>query len=100
MGNEPMEIRKSDVVLSLAGRDRGGLYFVLQTEDGFCWLADGSGRRVEKPKRKKLRHLRHVCRGDGETAQRILRGDPVTNKELRRTLKALREGIDGAIEEG
>ena len=83
-----MRVQKSDIVLSLAGRDRGGRFVVVDTAEGFAWLADGKGRRIEKPKQKKLRHLRYVCSCDGTVAEKIRSGAAVTNKELRQTLKA------------
>ena len=52
-----MSIAKSDIVKSVAGRDAGSLFFVLATEGDFLLLADGKRRRVENPKRKRLRHV-------------------------------------------
>ena len=92
-----MRIRKSDVVLSLAGRDREGLFLVLDTDGSFCWLADGKGRTVEKPKRKNLRHLRYVCRGEGPAAEKLRAGEIFTDKELRKTLAILKRDANGAI---
>jgi len=48
-----MEILKSNIVSSLAGRDKGKYFFVLKIEENFALLADGKGRKLEKPKRKK-----------------------------------------------
>lgn len=42
---------------SLAGRDKGELMIILRVEAGYAYLADGKKRRVENPKKKKLRHL-------------------------------------------
>ena len=42
---------------SIAGRDKGELMMVLRVEAGYAYLADGRKRRVENPKKKKLRHL-------------------------------------------
>ena len=38
-----MEISRADVVVSLAGRDKGQLFFVLDTDDLFVYIADGKG---------------------------------------------------------
>ncbi len=94
-----MRIQKSDIVLSLAGRDQGDIFFALEVKDGFVWLADGKGRKVEKPKRKKLRHLRHVCSSDSPAAEKIRSGQTVTNNELKRTLKSIFNRPNGTIEE-
>lgn len=56
-----MEIAKSDIVRSDAGRDRGKLFIVLAVEGEYLLLADGKGRRVEAPKRKKRRHVLFVA---------------------------------------
>ena len=50
-----MEITKSDIVLSVAGRDRGKLFYVLETDGVYVLVANGKERRLEHPKRKKLK---------------------------------------------
>ena len=81
-----MDISKSDIVISLAGRDKGKLFYVIKTEDNFVYLADGKGRKLENPKRKKLKHVRRVSRTETRVATKILNGDKVLNSELRRDL--------------
>ena len=81
-----MDISKSDIVLYLAGRDKGKLFYVMDTEDNFVILADGKGRKLENPKRKKLKHVRRVSRTETRVATKILNGDKVLNSELRRDL--------------
>jgi ribosomal protein L14E/L6E/L27E len=51
-----------DVVVSLAGHDRGKAHLVLSVEPPFARLADGDLRRYEKPKRKRLSHVRPIGR--------------------------------------
>ena len=83
-----MDISKSDVVISTAGRDRDGLFYVLQRDGEFVWIADGKGRKIENPKRKKLKHVRRVTRADSRVAEKLRNGDTVLNSELRRDLAA------------
>ena len=45
------------VVLSKAGKDRGSLYAILLEDEEFAFIADGRLRKVEKPKRKRKKHL-------------------------------------------
>ena len=84
-----MEVSKADMIVSLAGRDKGQLFFVIDTDDQFVYLADGKGRRLESPKRKKRRHGRkrplYACR----VAEKIRNGDKVLNSELRRELAVI-----------
>ena len=83
-----MEISRADVVVSLAGRDKGQLFFVLDTDDLFVYIADGKGRRLEQPKRKKRKHVRKLPQTDTRVAEKIRNGDKVPNSELRRELAA------------
>ena len=81
-----MDISKSDIIESLAGRDKGKLFYVIDTEDNYVLIADGKGRKLENPKRKKLKHVRRVSRTETRVALKILNGDKVLNSELRRDL--------------
>ena len=81
-----MEIHKSDIVLYEAGRDKGMLFFVIDTDGVYVSLANGKERKLETPKRKKLRHVRLVLRPDSSVAVKIRSGDRVLNSELRREL--------------
>ena len=81
-----MDISKSDIVISLAGRDEGKLFYVIDTEENFVLIADGKGRKLENPKRKKLKHVRRVSRTETRVAAKIQNGDKVLNSELRRDL--------------
>ena len=81
-----MDISKADIIGSMAGRDKGGLFYVLRVENGYAFLANGKQRTMENPKRKKLKHLRFAARIDSNVAKKILQGDKVLNSELRRDL--------------
>ncbi len=59
-----MEIAKSDIVRSDAGRDQGKLFIVLAVEGEYLLLADGKGRKAESPKRKKRKHVLFVAEDD------------------------------------
>lgn len=84
-----MEIAKSDIVRSDAGRDQGKLFIVLAVEE-YLLLADGKGRKAESPKRKKRKHVLFVAEDDSRLADKIKRSEKITNSELRRTLAAYR----------
>jgi len=88
-----MEIARSDIVKSIAGRDKGKLFFVLDVEDEFFLLADGKTRKIENPKRKKCKHTEFAARFDCRVADKIKSEEKITNSELRRTLAAF--GEDG-----
>ena len=75
-----------DIALALAGRDEGRLFAVvnIDEDDGnYVLIADGRSRRADKPKRKKIKHLKLVK----EAALEIKEGDRLTNAVLRKTLE-------------
>ena len=81
-----MEIDKSDLIISLAGRDKGQIFFVVDTQEEYVLIADGKGRKLEQPKRKKRKHVQKLPTTDSRVAEKIRNGDKVLNSELRREL--------------
>ena len=79
----------ADVVISLAGRDAGQLFYVIRTEGPYLWLVNGKDRTIEKPKRKKRKHAVKVLRSETRVAAKLRAGDKVLNSELRRDLAYL-----------
>lgn len=88
-----MEIAKSNIVRSDAGRDKGKLFVVLSVEGEFLLLADGKTRKVEHPKRKKRRHVLFVSAEKTRLSEKIIGNEKFTNSELRRTLAAFRDEV-------
>ena len=94
-----MEIELAHVVVSLNGRDKGKRFLVVGIEEGFSLLADGKGRKLEKPKRKKNKHVKLERILEGQVAEKLLSGQKVTNNELRRAM-AEYAVVDGEIRGG
>ena len=86
-----MEIAKSNIVRSDAGRDKGKLFYVLDTQGEYLLLADGKSRKVESPKRKKRRHVMFVAAEENRLSGKIKGEEKITNSELRKALAAFRE---------
>ena len=95
-----MEVSRSDLVQSVAGRDKGMLFFVIDTDGVYVSLANGKERKVEKPKRKKSKHVRKLPRPDSRLTEKIRSGEPILNSELRRELAALSQTINVSTKEG
>lgn len=81
-----MNISVGCVVKSLNGRDEGKNFYVTQTEGEYAYLADGKGRRLEKPKKKKIKHLKVESDAASRVADKLRAGEKVSNNELRRAL--------------
>ncbi len=81
-----MEAQKSQIVISKAGHDKGQLFFVLDADERCVTLADGSSRKLEKPKRKNIKHVRFVSESDPVIARKIREDETLLNSELRKAL--------------
>ena len=83
------DIQIADVVMSTAGRDQGKLFYVIGTDPVFLDLVNGKDRTLERPKRKKRKHVDKVLRSETRVAEKLRQGDKVLNSELRRDLAYL-----------
>ena len=74
---------------SLAGHDKGELFVILDVQGEYLILSDGKYRTVEKPKRKKIKHVQYMkiqCSGLIEEKEKTGR---VTNESIKYELKNL-----------
>jgi len=93
------KIRPGQVVKSTAGRDYGNLYLIYQVlDDRYVEVVDGQHRRVEKPKKKNIRHLKLLNHQAEEILVALQNHEKVSNQEIRKVLKSianLGEELDG-----
>jgi len=89
-----MNFSKSDIVTSIAGRDKGNYFFVVDTDGEYVLIADGKCRKLETPKRKKQKHLILAARAESGVMNSFEIHDNVLNSELRRELAVFRRMID------
>ena len=85
-----MGFERAQIVRSLAGRDKGELFCVLDTDGAYLLLADGKRRKTAAPKRKKAVHAASAGAFGHPVLEKLLRGDGVTDSEIRRALAAFR----------
>ena len=83
------DINISDVVVSTAGRDQNDWFYVIDEDPVYLMLANGKDRTLDKPKRKKRKHVQKVLRSETRVAEKLRLGDKVLNGELRRDLAYL-----------
>ena len=79
----------SDVVQATAGRDQGKLFYVIGEDEQYLFLVNGKDRPLDRPKRKKRKHVQKVLRSETRVADKLRAGDKVLNSELRRDLAFL-----------
>ena len=66
-----MEIDRSSLIVSKAGRDKGQLFYVIDADEQYVYLADGKSRKLEKPKRKSANTYRRPSRRSRESPRKF-----------------------------
>ncbi|NLL19265.1 MAG: RNA-binding protein [Clostridia bacterium] len=88
-----VELEPGQLVLSTAGRDQGRAFLVLgfeETHHGtFVYVADGKYRKVHRPKRKNIKHLKATKLKEQEISNRLKTGSAVSNAELKKAVAGL-----------
>ena len=78
-------MKRGDVVIAKAGKEKGGLFVVTQVLDPkYVLIADGNHRPLEKPKKKNTTHLKRTNQTIGEIE---------SNRQLRILLRAFIEEV-------
>ena len=74
MKNEPLS--EGEIVLSRAGLDRGRAFVILKLlDEAYVLLVDGRLRTLERPKKKKRRHLLKASETRMELKEHLLDAD-------------------------
>lgn len=75
---------KGQFVLSIAGRDKNRIFMVVDTiDESYVLIADGMLRSINKPKKKKQKHLKLISE-----IEMFDVSNPVSDKGLAKLIKA------------
>ncbi len=69
-----MEYRVGQLVRSKAGRDKGIDFVVVKSDNGYVYVADGRMRKLENPKKKKIKHIQGSYKVSDSLAELIESG--------------------------
>ncbi len=89
-----MSVFAGDIVYAKAGRDKDKPFVVLSADSQFAVLADGRRRRVEKPKKKKLKHLLQSGASALPIQEKLKNGEVITNPAVRKALAEFKNNHD------
>ncbi|MGE5473542.1 MAG: RNA-binding protein [Ignavibacteriales bacterium] len=83
------------IVLSKCGRDKKKYFFVVLVDKSkeYVFIADGDLRKIEKPKKKKLKHLVPLYM-DETVKEKLQIGSKITNAELKKHIKIYLESTE------
>ena len=89
------------VVVSLAGRDAGRSFMAVAAIDAeHLAVADGKLRKIERPKKKKRKHIRIENAFDERIKEALLRGERVLDADIRKSLRTLGYDQEPETKEG
>ena len=83
------EFKVGGYVLSTAGHDRGEYYVILQLDDEYAYLVDGRIRTLNRPKKKKQKHITALVETDQVLIEKVIQ-QTVKNEEIKRAIKLLK----------
>ena len=88
-----MELTDLDIgqiVKSKAGRDKGKFFVVFEKIDAkYVLIVDGSLRRIDRPKKKQVKHLAKTNIISNEIRAAILNNEKISNGFIRREFEKL-----------
>ena len=71
------------ICISRAGRDKGRLFVIVADGgNGYAMIADGTMRKLSKPKRKKLKHLHLTGQCLEQIGDKLRAGQKVFDAEI------------------
>lgn len=89
-----MNVVLGQVVYSKAGRDEGRIFVVVGVVDeNYVFVSDGDLRRLENPKKKKIKHLNLTELKVEAISQKLNAGIKITNAEIRKALAEVEKSL-------
>lgn len=84
------ELSIGQIVSSKAGRDKDRLFVIIDIiDDQYVLIADGDLRKIEKPKKKKVKHLLKQNIINSDIKEKLEKNEKIDNIYLRRELEKL-----------
>ncbi len=85
-----MDYSPGELVVSLAGRDSGRIFMVVGAiNDRYIMISDGDLRKVEKPKKKKIKHVKSMGIISDLVKYRLGNNIKISNADIRKEIKEL-----------
>lgn len=82
-----MGLTLGQVVYSIAGRDKGNKFIVIDiVDESYVLISDGDLRRIENAKKKKIKHLKITGEVVQTLCDKLEKKVRVSNSEIRKAL--------------
>lgn len=72
---------------SKAGHDKDQIYVIVKEDEEYVYLMDGKTKTVDKPKKKKKRHIQVILKEDENVSRKLQEKEALTNEEIKAAIK-------------
>ena len=72
---------------SKAGHDKEQIYVILKEDDEYVYLVDGKCKTIDKPKKKKKKHIQIILKEDENVSRKLSAKELLTNEEIKVAIK-------------
>jgi len=84
------------VAYSKAGRDKGRLFIVIGViDEDFVLISDGDLRPVERPKKKRIKHLKYTDLMAENIVEILKNGRKLLNADIQKTISEMQNLLQG-----
>ena len=77
---------------SKAGHDKDQIYVILKEDAEYVYLVDGKIKTMDKPKKKKKKHIQIILKEDENVSSKIKENKMLINEEIK---VAIKKAFDG-----
>lgn len=74
------------IVYLTSGRDKGRYFLVVDIDEKYIYICDGKLRCVERPKKKKMKHVKATKMFDLKLSEKLKNNESISNSEVRKYL--------------
>lgn len=79
---------------SKAGHDKDEIFVIINKEDEYVYLVDGKSRTIEKPKKKKVKHIQVINKIDEELLIKFETDKILRNEDIKKAIKSYKKSIE------
>ena len=77
---------------SKAGHDQSKLYVIVAEEGDFVYVCDGKCRTIDKPKKKRKKHIQIIdCTVEEELFNKLINHEKVMDEQIKYAIKQIKQ---------
>ena len=80
---------------SKAGHDKEEVFIIINKEEEYVYLVDGKSRILDKPKKKKIKHIQVINQIDEELQRKLETNLILRDEDIKRAIKSYKQKIGG-----